>query len=462
MFCKNCGAEVTDNAQFCRNCGTAVSKPPQNIVKQEIPQKVSPRSNPAKSNNTKAIAIAVVATVLVMCVVMVVVGLFLNPPAAKPGNDTPQGNLVITPQDTVADTTASVETEPVNPLSESNPYRDMYNGKTFAVLAETDSRYYVRSELDEYSADKLCLARNEILARHGYIFSDKDLAEFFENMPWYSENQAATNDIYDYLNEYEQANVELLRFCQDRKEGKAGTVGNGSVYLVFYDPDNEYILPMSNRVKLESSHLQGLNKDMLCVARNEIFARRGYTFSDKDLLLYFSYCSWYRPSVPAGQTDQLNMSDIETENVEFIRSYEKDRPDLDSLDRTMNYTVSCDMFSVTLPAYWKTCADIQKESDYIGFYQKLSRESYGGRLFSFSVTPASEITDDSWEGPWWKIGTLVGPQGEQYYITGYAPTDVQFDYEDPYINSLYHIMYDEMNLIISTIEAADGYTFYPA
>ena len=61
----------------------------------------------------------------------------------------------------------------------------------------------------------------------------KCLAEYFETMPWYSENQAATTDIYDYLNEYEQANMELLRFCQDRKEGKAGTVGNGSIFWSF-------------------------------------------------------------------------------------------------------------------------------------------------------------------------------------------------------------------------------------
>ena len=32
MICKNCGAEVSDNAIFCNNCGTKIEKEIQEIA----------------------------------------------------------------------------------------------------------------------------------------------------------------------------------------------------------------------------------------------------------------------------------------------------------------------------------------------------------------------------------------------------------------------------------------------
>ncbi len=492
MFCKECGVQLPDNAQFCRNCGNRVQITPAAAPAAtptptpSVPQPASPPPQPAapitpakephttpkksipstekNNSNIKIIAITALVTLLLVCLVVVISGLFTgnnNKPSG--GNSMHNGTAPVSDNQAVDDTmTPTEEPAPTNPLSPSNPYREMYNPHTFSVLEESDSRYYVRSEVDIYSADILALARNEILARHGYVFSDSDLAEYFGSMPWYCQNQSANNNIYDYLNEYETANVALLRYCQDRKEGKVGTVGNGSIYLAFYDPDSEYILPMSNRVKLENSHLQGLSKDMLCVARNEIFARRGYTFSDKDLMVYFSYCSWYRPTIEAGRTDLLGMSDLETENVEFIRSYEKDRVDLDNLDRTMNYTISCDMFSVTLPAYWKICAEVTElEDGGISFREKLSfQNNWGGLVFSLYVmTP--EDANDFWGGMGQKVGRLTNPQGETFYLVQCYPTDVQYEYTDPYISAIYSIMCDDQYKILDSIYGINGWSYSP-
>ena len=54
----------------------------------------------------------------------------------------------------------------------------------------------------------LYLARNEIYARHGYIFDNPDLQEYFGDMEWYN---PTTKDVSDSaLNEYEKANIELI------------------------------------------------------------------------------------------------------------------------------------------------------------------------------------------------------------------------------------------------------------
>ncbi len=81
------------------------------------------------------------------------------------------------------------------------------------ILPDSNSRYYSRSELASLSASELRLARNEIYARHGRLFNDSSLQEYFNNKTWYSGTvDAATFDanINSYLNEYELANLLLI------------------------------------------------------------------------------------------------------------------------------------------------------------------------------------------------------------------------------------------------------------
>ena len=61
------------------------------------------------------------------------------------------------------------------------------------------------------SADTLRLARNEIYARHGWIFESEDLSEYFNSMSWYE--GIYTKDEFDesWLNKYERANVDLIK-----------------------------------------------------------------------------------------------------------------------------------------------------------------------------------------------------------------------------------------------------------
>lgn len=454
MFCKNCGAQIPDQTPFCQVCG-APQQTPAN------PRPTPRNTEPEKGTSTVIIvAIIIAAAVVTMCAMGIVAMMVLTPRLSSENDNIGVATMGIDP--TVQATEAAIiteATEPANPLSLTNPYRDLYDPAGTTVLPESSERYYVRSELEQYSADTLCLARNEIFARYGYSFSDEHLAEFFRNMPWYAEDASVNSGINGKFNKYEKANIALLKYCQDRKEGQKGTP-SGSIYLKYYDPDTEYILPTSNQVLLEGYHIQGMEKDQLCAARNEIFARHGYTFSDKDLFIYFSYCSWYVPTVESGRTDLLGMSTTERKNVEFIQSYEKGRVDLNNLDRTLNYTVKNNYFSVTLPAYWKTTATITKDTDYMRFNEKLSAQTdYGGHVFSLSVIKPSDFYSG---GPdYLLVGTLTSGT-DLLYVVSWGPTDVQYDYTDAYIDGVYNAMYEEKTRILSTIKGANGYTFTPA
>lgn len=73
------------------------------------------------------------------------------------------------------------------------------------ILPNSNSKVYTTEEIRGLN---LYLARNEIYARHGYIFDSPDLQEYFGDMEWY---KPTTKDVPDSaLNEYERANVQLI------------------------------------------------------------------------------------------------------------------------------------------------------------------------------------------------------------------------------------------------------------
>lgn len=88
--------------------------------------------------------------------------------------------------------------------------------------------------------------------------------------------------------------------------------------------DAEYILPKSGTEKLTRADLEGLTKEQLRLARNEIYARHGMIFGVDDLDKYFATKSWYKPTVSFTDFyDTVEMSLIEEANVILIQEVEK-------------------------------------------------------------------------------------------------------------------------------------------
>lgn len=82
-----------------------------------------------------------------------------------------------------------------------------YNAPVF----DSDSRYYSRGELQQISwkPGLLSVFRNEIYARHGYIFKNEVLNEFFSAYSWYHGEKTADTFDDGVFNEYEKANLKL-------------------------------------------------------------------------------------------------------------------------------------------------------------------------------------------------------------------------------------------------------------
>lgn len=73
----------------------------------------------------------------------------------------------------------------------------------------TSSRLLTEEDIKGFSKSDLSIMRNEIFARHGYIFQDPMLQEHFSQMPWYTPQQDDISQIT--LSSVEQNNVLFIQ-----------------------------------------------------------------------------------------------------------------------------------------------------------------------------------------------------------------------------------------------------------
>lgn len=78
------------------------------------------------------------------------------------------------------------------------------------ILAGSDSRYILKSELQGFTAEQCRLARNEIYARHGRKFNDENIQDYFNSKDWYTPAIAPDEFEESLLNPYEIANRDLI------------------------------------------------------------------------------------------------------------------------------------------------------------------------------------------------------------------------------------------------------------
>lgn len=79
------------------------------------------------------------------------------------------------------------------------------------VFPYSDSQYLTESDFVGLTAEDCRIARNEIYARHGRIFSDEVLQAYFETCSWYYGWIAPEKFDDNVLNDVERYNLELIR-----------------------------------------------------------------------------------------------------------------------------------------------------------------------------------------------------------------------------------------------------------
>ena len=93
-------------------------------------------------------------------------------------------------------------------------------GNYDSPVFDSGTRYYSMEEMQQISwrPELIPVFRNEIYARHGYIFKNEFWNEFFSTFTWYSGECPADTFDTTLFNEYEKANLKLAVEMENQTE----------------------------------------------------------------------------------------------------------------------------------------------------------------------------------------------------------------------------------------------------
>ena len=131
------------------------------------------------------------------------------------------------------------------------------------------------------------------------------------------------------------------------------------------------------------------------------------------------------------------------ETMEVVRTSAPDRVLVDE-------TIDGWRVRLTLPKEWKDACVVENDGTSLSFYQKASKQDYGGLVF-FLVTAESPADLDSPE-----FGYMDGPsvvvEKEGAALISAGPTDVQYNSEITELSDEYDRMRAEIPGILGTVE----------
>ncbi|MBR4442067.1 MAG: YARHG domain-containing protein [Clostridia bacterium] len=199
------------------------------------------------------------------------------------------------------------------------------------IFPNSSSVKLTRSDVLSIDKSLWPYARNEIYARHGYVFDKKKYADYFATKSWYKAGGFKTSD----LNSVEWYNMELIAGMEKEFENSSSSSGSsgsssgsgssgsssGSSKLPAAAQAigaDQYIFPNSSTVKLTKSDIRSVDKSLWPYARNEIYARHGYKFTKETYKTYFGSKTWYK----AGGFNTKDLNDIEWYNMNLIATME--------------------------------------------------------------------------------------------------------------------------------------------
>lgn len=198
------------------------------------------------------------------------------------------------------------------------------------IFYDSNERYLSDSEIAALSTQEMCYAKNEIYARHGYVFSSTELSDYFNSKNWYWGTADVSTFSTAIFNGYEQTNALALTDAERARGGYAldqpgysySGIGSYSSPQAYTVHTSDYIFYDSAIRYLTDAEVSGMSLQMLCYARNEIYARRGYIFQSEELRNYFGSKPWYYPTIRAADFSGSVFNSFETANIALLRKYE--------------------------------------------------------------------------------------------------------------------------------------------
>lgn len=197
--------------------------------------------------------------------------------------------------------------------------------------AALSQRAVTYDDVANLSMVDLTLLRDGIYGRHGHIFREKWVQDYFNTQAWYHATHKVSPDDLTYVErrnavflanaENDLGLAELLRRLKD-DDGNDYTTGIEASLL------RENIRRIQDSQALQFKRLFTLadlrkkSRGELSVLRNEIYAHHGYRFHDAIIAAYFKRQPWYKAD--AKYSDKL-LSAFDQKNILLIQQVEREK-----------------------------------------------------------------------------------------------------------------------------------------
>lgn len=244
MFCSKCGKQVRDGMNYCTNCGEPVKKDEGGVNLKKDDDKVSStatlphgnvsgKSNKAKktkkNKGVKIVFITIAGIILALLLILfalVQTGIIsisiddstnqesvLDKKSKSLKREKEKERRAKEKESEEGDVTTQAQTEPVS--TEAQTVQPATMPSTVAInnefiLPDSSVRVLDKSELVGFGAEQCRLARNEIYAKHGRMFDDAGLQNYFNSRSWYHGTIPAKQFNDNMLSDIEIQNRNLI------------------------------------------------------------------------------------------------------------------------------------------------------------------------------------------------------------------------------------------------------------
>lgn len=215
------------------------------------------------------------------------------------------------------------------------------NSKLESMFGNLSTDKLTASDLSGMSQGDMRLLRAAIYARHGKIFKEADLTEYFSGYDWYKPERENVDELLNgveraniaYIDQYAGSNLggtdmqpvndltppdsQTVQSRRERNASAAKASGKSRFGHVGFTNDYSDIVCYQYLTDDDVCNLSGPE---LRILRNTIYARHGRRFKSADLRQYFSGFSWYNPRV--NEVNPKELSAVEKHNIALIQRYE--------------------------------------------------------------------------------------------------------------------------------------------
>ena len=367
MFCKNCGAELDDTARFCSKCGTPASSEAMGTgtvisddfqnSKIESPHTVSYGKNKVQYILAAFFSIAVITIGIVVIWKINFSAKFdentMNANEERVSVIESQSDNITKDETTANDEinhpvtytgNASSQSVKIYPADGEVDYSISFDvtGNNDRVIMSTD--FYSISIPGDWA--QYCLYDYEDMSGVEYRLTFYEKQSYYDGyggnlfsivlIPQYENYDAPEATILSTLNIPGYGGYHIIsQYPSDVQFSEAGmsrytSLGedirdildsfqplNGTSILTEQEENYDYWFDTSY---IDEASLSDVSRDDIMWSRNEIYARHGYIFQNKDIQAAFESTDWYVPN--PNYSDSL-LNDIEKENLNTIIAYEK-------------------------------------------------------------------------------------------------------------------------------------------